>query len=478
MSARGARAVGTAETTSTHGWEWGEGGMRGTIADAIRRRWQYLLGSFWFIPGLVALFGAALAVSLLQVDRRLDRGPGSVGGALIFAGSPSAARSILSTIASSFITVAGLTFSLTITTLQLAANQFTPRVLRTFLADRITQVVAGGFVGIFAYCLLVLATIRDASQAGTGFVPALSVTVSIDLGLLGLALLLLFIHHTAQSIQVSTITARVARQTLRAIERADPGESAPPAHDLSDDALVGAWRAEGEPGHVYPARPGYVRYIALDALDALDEGYSRPGLRIYLPVRPGDFVTPGAAIAEVWPRAAAGGGTERIVRRAVDLAEQRDIGQDAAFGVRQLADIALRALLPGINDPTTAITCIAYLQAVLERLAGRDLPPDVRRGTDGGASVVACRRTFDEYVEVFAEIGRAAGGDARVAGAVLDALAAIAARAAHHVAGGRLSTLVEMADRVAGPAIADARTEHDRLLLARRRAHVERAARP
>jgi len=231
--------------------------MWNTITGALKGRGQDLLDSFWFIPGLVALLGVALAVMLIQLDQRLDQGAGSIGGVLIFAGSPSAARNILSTIASSLITVAGLTFSLTITTLQLASSQFTPRVLRTFLSDR--------FVGFVGYCLLVLAIIRNVPESGTGFVPALSVTVAIALGSLGLALLLLFIHHTARSIQVSTITARVARQTLRAIDRLYPHKMGEHARQGDVDAadLVRAWRAEETPWRVYPTRPGYVQSIAL-----------------------------------------------------------------------------------------------------------------------------------------------------------------------------------------------------------------------
>jgi len=439
----------------------------------VKGRWRDLVDGFWLVPGLVSLLGSGLALLLLWIDHLSGR----AATFLAFGGSPSAARSILSTIAGSLITVAGLIFSLTITTLQLASNQFTPRALRAFLSDRITQVVAGGFVGIFGYCLLVLTSVRSKAESGDSFVPSLSVTVAIGLGFLGLALLLVFIHHTAQSIQVANIAARIAHETTRAIDHLYPSGQGKP-RDVDAAGLVRAWRDEAAPTPVRAARPGYVQSVALD--DLLD-GAARRGLRLHLRARPGDFVAPGDTIAEVWPAGAADDACVKTVRRAVTVVAQRDIHQDAAFGVRQLADIALKALSPGINDATTAITCINYLRTILDLLAGRDLPADVRCGATGdeagGATVAARQHTFREYVEVFVEIGRVATDNARVAGATLDALAAIAATAARHGLGERLATLVEVADAVATPALADARTDHDRALLGERRARVARAAR-
>jgi uncharacterized membrane protein len=122
-------------------------------------------------------------------------------------GNSTAASGILSAIAASFIAALGLAFSITIVTLQLVTSQFTPRALRGFLADRITQSVAGGFIGIFAYALLVLTVVRDPSQTSTGFVPSISITIAIVLSFLGLVLLLLFFHHTAESIQIYNSSA-------------------------------------------------------------------------------------------------------------------------------------------------------------------------------------------------------------------------------------------------------------------------------
>src|SRR5581483_8159800 len=141
-----------------------------------------LLNTFWFVPGLVSLLGPLLALLFLELDRHLNLSQEP----FVFHGGAAEADAILSTIAGSLITVEGLAFSITIVVLQLVSSQYTPRALRGFLQDRVTQAVAGGFFAIFAYSLLVLAAIREPTPHD--FYPTLSVTVALGLGFLGLAL--------------------------------------------------------------------------------------------------------------------------------------------------------------------------------------------------------------------------------------------------------------------------------------------------
>lgn len=441
----------------------------GAALRSIKAHWRDVTAGFWLVPGVVALLGPILAVFLLQVDHGL----GHINIAFVFQGSPSSARSILSTIASSLITVAALIFTLTITTLQLASSQFTPRALRGFLSDRVTQVVAGSFVGIFAYCLIVLTTVRSKAESGSSFVPSVSVTAAILLALLAVALLLVFIHHTTQSIQVSNITARIAHTTLSTLDHLYPQAGTPLHADGAD--LVREWRAEDTPCLIYPARPGYVQSIALDDLiRSIDRAGGR---RLHLTVCPGDFVAPQTHIAEIWPAAGLAGWIEETVHHQIVVVSQRDMHQDADFGVRQLADIALKAMSPGINDPTTAVTAIGYLGAILTRLARHDLPSPVRRG-GGPVTVVVRQRTFEEYVEVLVEVGRVSTANARVAGALLEALADIGAAARACRDPRRLTVVAEVVETVAAPAIAAAQTDHDRLLLTERRDQAARMTRP
>ena len=430
-----------------------------------------LLDGFWFVPLATGVGLALLAVALLA----LDRGSGEGGFGLGFDGDASAARDILSAVAGSLITVAGLTFSLTIVTLQLVSGQFTPRALRGLLADRVTQLFAGTFVGIVAYALLVLRSVRDSADDGSGgFVPSLATTVAILLALAALVLLVVFVHHIGRTIQVSSIAGRVAHQTLAAVDRLYPE---PFGEELegAPAPVLAAWRAEAAPVVVRPHRPGYVQAVLLEELfEELGSGDGER--RVAVSVQPGDFVTEATPAVEVWtsgdPEAAA-----RAAARALLVDDERDIRQDPAFGLRQLADIALRAISPGVNDPTTAVTCIGYVRAALELLAGRRFPPELRRDGERGVTVLARRHGFDDYLELaIAEVGRYATADARVAGALLSALAPVAEAARRAGAAERACAVVAVARRVAGPALEDARTEADRDALRAGLARVESAA--
>ncbi|HSD76976.1 MAG TPA: DUF2254 family protein, partial [Solirubrobacteraceae bacterium] len=192
-------------------------------------------------------------------------------------------------------------------------------------------------------------------------------------------------------------------------------------------ALLDGWSREAEGRCVHPARTGYVQAVELDDLEDLR------GLRVHVTVRPGDFVSEADAVARFWT-ADAPDEVAAALRRMVVIANERDVHQDPGYGVRQLVDIAVRALSPGVNDPTTAWTCIAYVRAIMQRLAGREFPDPVRRLGDTTV-VIAEQRTFEEYVDAaYVQIARYAH-DPRVSGALLQSLlsatrAAIAAGAA------------------------------------------------
>lgn len=436
---------------------------------AITTQWRNVSRGFWFYPGLVVLAFVGLAVGLVE----LDRGFGTDGIGIVFDGDASAARSILSTAAGSLITVAGLAFSITVVTSQLVSSQFTPRAIRSFLGDRASQLLAGAFVGIFAYCLLVLRSVRDEDDSGAGFVPSLAVSVGILFGLIGLALLLAFIHRITQLIKVENIAARIAGEALSSIETLYPEPYGEPAREGAE--IVASWEQESEPRVIRPERPGYIQTIALGELeDAL------PGLaRVHVVARPGDYVTEMSPLARVWAADDAGGDLTERLRSLFSVQNERDVAEDAGFGIHQLADIALRAVSPSVNDPTTALTCIGYLRAIVERLAGRGFPTGARRFADTGTVVVTEGPRFDTFVrDAFAEIGRSASSDARVAAALLDALAAVghAARAAG--AHERLRSILETAEDVAAPALDDARTARDRELVEKRLASVRSLATP
>ena len=420
----------------------------------LRSRWLNLLHTLWFVPSAVSAAYIALAAVLVRVDDAEHFRSGWV-----FGGNDQAARTVLSVIAGSLITVAGLTFSVTMVVLQLTSSQFSPRVVRNYLGDRVAQLTIGSFVGIFAYCLVALRSIGNIAGERAA-VPRLTLTVASGLALLALAMLIAFIHHITQLVQASELTARVGRQTLRAIERLYPARFVGAGADEAEE-IVAHWHAVGPPGTVSAGEPGFVQAVDLEGLaDVLPA----PRPRLHVVVAPGDFAFADAPLVEIWPPELGEELGEQLRRRFI-IGGERDIEQDAHFGVRQLADIALRAISPSVNDPTTAVTCIAYIRSVLTRLAAREFPSAVHRERDDEEPLVLRRREFGEYLEALAEIGRYVSEDARVALSLLDALAAIAAAAAEADADDRAREVVVIADAIEEAAMQTMRSSRDRALV-------------
>ncbi|MBA4169927.1 MAG: DUF2254 domain-containing protein, partial [Chloroflexi bacterium] len=179
----------------------------------IREAIEHIRHSLWFVPTASVLLAAIAALAMLALSNAI----GATGSELpvVFGAGPEGARAMLQAIAGSVITVAGVTFSITIVALQLTSTQFSPRVLRNFLRDSSNQFVLGSFMGTFTYALLVLRSIRSEDESrGDAFVPGLAITGALVLAFVSIGMLIYFIHHISVRIQVTSIVASVANDTL------------------------------------------------------------------------------------------------------------------------------------------------------------------------------------------------------------------------------------------------------------------------
>ena len=380
------------------------------LAD-LRAAWARLVDGLWFVPSIIVLAAIVLAIGMVELSTLVDA-EALARWPRVFGTSADGARSMLAAIAGSMITVAGVTFSITMVAVTQASSQYTPRILRNFMRDRANQVVLGIFVGVFAYCLVVLRTIR--SGDGLTFVPSLAVLLGVLLAILGIAVLIFFVHHIATTLQASEIIARIARDTLEAADRLFPeelGEEAAPAEQGAMVAAVPAdrWR------HVAARSTGYIQRVDAKGLMQVAREY---GLIIHLKQEIGDFVIAGLPVASIAPHPGSqrspGHEGESPAAAAVagrfSISRYRTIDQDVRFGMRQLVDIALKALSPGINDMTTASTCVDYLGAILVRMCGRRVETPYR-SDDGVLRVVAPGPTFESLVlDAFDEVRQHAGG--------------------------------------------------------------------
>ncbi|MGH9943924.1 MAG: DUF2254 domain-containing protein [Pyrinomonadaceae bacterium] len=408
------------------------------LMNKLRVFWTNVKSSLWFVPTTIVIVAMALAVGLIELSTLIDREL-LLRYPRVFGVGADGSRGMLSAIAGSMITVAGLTFSLTIAALAQASNQYTPRILRAFMRDRANQFVLGVFVGIFAYCLIVLRTIRGGDEGG--FVPSLAVLFGLLLALVSIGALVFFIHHIASSLQASSIVSNVAEETLEAIERLFPQELGEAADEgerqaASETAAHEDWRA------VPSLNNGYIQSVDTEELLAFARTY---GVIIRMERGIGQFTVKGDALVSF---AGARRFDDKIVAQLNDIYtinHFRTIEQDAPYGIRQIVDIALKALSPGVNDTTTAIFCIDYLGAILAQLARRRISAPYR--TDGGKVRVITKSTnFTLLVATsFDQIRGSGAGNVAVMRRILGAIKIIARQTPN---AGRREVLREQAQLV------------------------------
>lgn len=377
---------------------------------------QRLGASFWFIPAVVVVASMATAMLLVELDSAQGLELASWSPRL-FGASAEGSRAMLSAIATSMITVAGVVFSITVVVLSQTSSQYSPRVLRNFMRDRPTQAVLGVFVGVFAYCLVVLRTVRGEDDSG-GFIPSVAVLGGMAYAFAAIAMLIYFIHHVSQAIQASAIVQRIADDTRHSIDHLFPEQLA----QEPGNALGTAGALPSEWVTVLAERSGYVVIVDIERI----LGFARKsGRLVRLMPAVGAFVTEGTPLFELEGCRPATASESQSLRHCVRMDRQRTTEQDAAFGLQQLVDVAIKALSPGINDPTTAVMCIDRLGALMARLARRRMPA-AHRVEQGRLLAIAPAPEFGPMMTLtFQPLLAHCRGDLQVLSRLVDALSVI-----------------------------------------------------
>jgi uncharacterized membrane protein len=276
---------------------------------------------------------------------------------------PQVAQIILATIAASIMTVVSIVFAILLMTLTLASMQFSPRILLSFVRDRVTQWALGLFLGTFAYCMAALPAARTLPHP---FAPVAAATCAMLLAVTCVAWLIFFIHHISQAISVNHIVDRIARETERVID------------DIMPDRRRHAYDPAGVPfddgkreAPVSSTTSGYIRYVDTERLLGLAKKFK---VRIRLLRRVGHFVPEGIPLFNASPGERLDKERVAELRSAFDIGPTRTLQQDVEFGVIQIVDIALKAISPAVNDPSTAITCIDQLGRIMIRFVNRSVP--------------------------------------------------------------------------------------------------------
>lgn len=372
-----------------------------------------LRGGFLLLPTAVAALIVLIGMALVGVEQN-SASVAAWAARFVWTVPREAgvAQGLLATIAGAIMTVLSVVYSVLLLVLTFTSIQFSPRVIVTFMRDRINQFTLGMFLGSFTHCLATLPRVHDRN---TEFIPTIAVSFAILLATGSLGCLVLFVHNMALSLQVNSIVSRIAADTLQVL--ADVCAPTPP---ITRRPV----RQEGETLAVVCPRSGYIQFFDTRALVAAAE---RDDVAIRIHRGIGQFVTKGSAIATVEGQVRAKKRLSRRIARAIHYGPVRTLEDDVEFGLLQLVDIGLKAVSPAVNDPSTAILCVDYLGEVLAAAAGsRD--PRSEIATEGGSlRLVIPTWTFARLLDIaFDQLPRYARADVAVSLRILRALSDVA----------------------------------------------------
>jgi uncharacterized membrane protein len=339
----------------------------------LRRLLMHLGGSLWFVPVLCVIAGAAISFGTIALDRLFDYG--AVPSNLV--GDPNAARSILSTVAVSMVSLTTLVLTITMVVVQLAMGQFSPRIVQRILRDKPSQFAIGLFVATFVHAILAL---REVSSNESGHVPGIAVGTAYLLVLTSIVVLVVYVQHIGQALRVSALVELVGHDTRGLVDKLYPDSDTPaPAQD---ETVLRARQS------------GVITAIGYEKLVA-QACRSRCILELIAAL--GDFVPANAPLFRVH-----GNGLrldEDELHQAIVFKLEPTLDCDVRYGLRMLVDIAERSLSESpFQDPTTAVQAIDRIHDILRQLAPRPFPDGVFRDESGEMRLVIPTPTWEDYI--------------------------------------------------------------------------------
>lgn len=384
----------------------------------FRRFFNILQGSLWFVPSLIVIGLIILAFLMVWLDGKF--GYEHINDlTFFFSAGPEGTRDMLTTIASSMLTVASVAFSFTIVVFSFASSQYASRTLHNFMDDNTNQTVLGTLLGSFVYCLLILRTVR--LESGNEFVPVIAASVALVLAIIDLGLFILFIHHVSESIQAYHIIHRIGQSTSTSIDTFFPrqlgssiGISRQDAETMLTDIDGIEVRAKGN---------GYLQAIDTEYMLELAR---RHNLLIIQRKGVGYFVTGDEILAIVGPSDKANESIKKEIRECFLLGKHRSILQDPEYGILLLSDIMIKALSPAINDPNTAVMGLNEINKVLRQLARKEFPRHVLSDKEGNPRLLVEWPSFEQLTaQAFDQVRRYGMADATIPVKILEVITEI-----------------------------------------------------
>jgi uncharacterized membrane protein len=375
-----------------------------------------LRGGFLLRPLIIALTLGCAGALLSWLEETVPSISDFVPRALFPShADPQVAQVILGDIATSIMTVVSIVFAILLMTLTLASMQFSPRIIVSLAKDRVTQWTLGIFLGTFSYCMAALPAARSLPQP---FAPVATVLGAMLLALACVAWLLFFIHHISEAISVSHIVDRIASETEAMIDEMMPWPHKVEAIEFGPVDLS-TWDTP-----LASDVSGYIRFIDTPRLVSLSKAYH---VKVQVVRRVGHFVPAGTPLLMAYKGDRLSPEKRAEFRGAFDLGPARTLQQDVEFGVLQIVDIALKAISPAVNDPSTGVTCVDQLSRILIRFASREPPTSLLYDPPGVVRASIPWIHFDQLLtSAFEQIRLYSSGDIAVSLRMLRALCDIA----------------------------------------------------
>jgi uncharacterized membrane protein len=349
-----------------------------SVRRAHFREWER--ESLWLWPtiaGAVAWFAARLLI---------DRPPGFVARDRLLSTNIDDARAVLGTIATSILTLTAVVFAIALVALQMVSSQYSPRVLRNFVRKTVTRLALSTFIATFVFALVVLVSLGTSGK-GPAVVPVGAIAVAYLLVLVCVVVFVVFVHSTVRSMRVTYVIEDLARGVAQSLEASAPAPGA------SRDTAGSGLQCGG-------------RLLCFDHRDRVLAGLDVPQLVrlatscecvLVLRVSVGTYVIRGTPFVEIH------GSSQPELRQilaCMDLTAVRTVYQDPGYGIRMLVDIAIRALSPAVNDPTTAVQVLDRLAGLMSSVADRPDPTGTHFDDRGQLRVVRPVLSWSRLVDL------------------------------------------------------------------------------
>jgi uncharacterized membrane protein len=342
--------------------------------------------SFWFVPFLFSLVSLCLSLITFYFDWWLSQHHYPIFPKVLFSNF-NLSMTIISTIASSIMTMTTITFSTIMVVLTTFLSQYSPRTLQNFINDRPTQRVLAIFVSGVVYCITLLVLLQDESGQELYISSAFAGVVAV----ICLFVFVYFVHHVSNWVKVSNLIHNITIKTNNKIDNSYLYRKN--AIQEEPSTFNETFFKETEPMNVYSEASGYLQQIDIERM--IKKAWKDKSI-VRMVKTPGEYLLKETLVMTIWTTNEdinVAGYLEYLV-----LGPDKEPMEDIELGIRKLVEIALRAISPAINDPNTAKNCIEEIGIILSKLAKHKLPSSYLTDDENQVRIILEQPTFVDYL--------------------------------------------------------------------------------